>query len=153
MVAGFKEVFECCLKSPLHVNRVPKASNPSQQRNTCCCWRRARAGHLEQHDAVAPQPSCHNRRPVRVALTSLALTDTEAAEPPSHPSPASVCRSTPGAQQGRLDRDHRQTGQAGGLRTTLLFLKKLICFWLYHVACGILVPRSGIKLSSPALEA
>ena len=45
------------------------------------------------------------------------------------------------------------TGQAGGLRTTLLFLKKLIFFWLYHVACGILVPRSGIKLSSPALEA
>ena len=35
MVAGFKEVFECCLKSQVHVNRVPKASNLSQQRNTC----------------------------------------------------------------------------------------------------------------------
>ena len=28
-----------------------------------------------------------------------------------------------------------------------------VCFWLYHVTCGISVPRPGIKLMPPALEA
>ena len=86
---------------------------------------------------VASQSSRHNTSPGHVALTSFAPTDTDAAEPPSHPSPANVCKLMPGAQQGRLDRNHRPllssfravwTGQAGGLRTTLLFLKKLIFF-------------------------
>lgn len=36
----------------VHENYTPKASNLPQHRNTCFCWRRARAGHLDQCDTV-----------------------------------------------------------------------------------------------------
>ena len=39
---------------------------------------------------------------------------------------------------------------AGGLVCFVCFV--LFCFWLHHVACGILFPRPGIEPSPPAVE-
>ena len=44
-----------------------------------------------------------------------------------------------------------QHESAIGMRISFSFLKKKY-FWLYHAACGILVPQPGIEPTPPALE-
>ena len=39
------------------------------------------------------------------------------------------------------------------LMSVLFFFQKKLFFWLLHVGCGILVPRSGVVPGSPIVEA
>ena len=76
--------------------------------------------------------------------------------PGSGRSPEIPCSGKPGGLQSLDHKELDMTERLSHIVLSVLTWRRkyfiLFTFWSCHVACGILVPRPGIKLTSPALE-